>query len=678
MSVRLSFKVRKSSENPSTRKLRGYAFDPSLSIQMDTVGLNTIIYEIEWEDLATSKHFDIKNNTREISYPLGEYIEIIDYDPASELFYPPIDLNDPLILAENGLNPDVSNPQFHQQMVYAIIMTTIKNFEKALGRKIQWSERLYRVKGNNRVRTESEFVGRLRVYPHALRQPNAYYDSIKKSLLFGYFPATPANASLQLPGSIVFTCLSHDIIAHETTHAILDGLHSRYIEPTHPDTRAFHEAFADLVALFQHFTFPEVLEHQIAKTRGDLSSENLLGQLAQEFGQAVGHYGSLRDAIGQKDKDGWRLQEATPEQYANTFGFHKRGSILVSAVFEAFVNIYHAQTRRIMRIATGGSGVLSDGELHPDLVHDLSKKASQIAGHVLRICIRALDFCPPLDITFGDYLRAIITADRDLVPKDDRNYRVAFIEAFQKRGIFPSGLKSMSEEVLAYEDYPDMGAGDSLEAMFVDLLKSFQQELSYVTDRRDIYKLSKKFIGSGGLYSTITRKFLQGETKDRFSELTGILFPDTLTDAKKLGIKFSSRYNHAVYAVDKIWLANRVSPMGKVANHVIITLQQRRGVIGQIVNDQFKIKDFFNPDEEPPANGFVFRGGCTLIFDLNHRKLKYAIKKAIDDKDRIEQQFRYQTTKGVGVSTYFDEDALSSFCGPFAFMHSFSDQHENL
>ena len=42
----------------------------------------------------------------------------------------------------------------------------------------------------------------------------------------------------------MFTCLSHDIVAHETTHAILDGVHRRYIDATHPDTRAFHEAFS--------------------------------------------------------------------------------------------------------------------------------------------------------------------------------------------------------------------------------------------------------------------------------------------------------------------------------------------------------------------------------------------------------------------------------------------------
>ena len=49
-----------------------------------------------------------------------------------------------------------------------------------------------------------------------------------------------------------------------------------------------------------------------------------------------------------------------------------------------------------------------------------------MARQMLNICIRALDYCPPVDI-LGEYLRALITADRDLVPEDERSYRVAFI-----------------------------------------------------------------------------------------------------------------------------------------------------------------------------------------------------------------------------------------------------------
>jgi hypothetical protein len=307
-------------------------------------------------------------------------------------------------------------------------------------------------------------------------------------MLFGYFNAAPANPQLQLPGATVFTCLSHDIIAHETSHAILDGVHRRYIDATHPDTRAFHEAFADIVALFQHFSFPEVLRHQIAQTRGDLKRQNLLGQLAQQFGRAVGGYGSLRDAIGEFDRTGnWKLHVPDPNDYANVMECHQRGALLVAAVFDAFLNIYQTRVHKLIRIATGGTGRLPEGELHPDLVDEMAKIAAKVASDVLRICIRALDYCPPMDLTFGDYLRAIVTADFDMVADDTHGYRVAFIEAFQKRGMSAPGIRSMAVEDLLYPLYPakiDPGQEEDL-AKFLRGLKNL---VGYLTDRKGVYE----------------------------------------------------------------------------------------------------------------------------------------------------------------------------------------------
>ena len=91
-------------------------------------------------------------------------------------------------------------------------------------------------------------------------------------------------------------------LPYETVHTLLDGVHPRFNEASNPDVHAFHEAFADIVALFQHFSYPIVLENQISKTRGNLQSESLLGQLAQQFGQATGRGAALRDALGQKNK----------------------------------------------------------------------------------------------------------------------------------------------------------------------------------------------------------------------------------------------------------------------------------------------------------------------------------------------------------------------------------------
>src|SRR5437667_261449 len=114
---------------PRVRMLRGYAIDPSLSTALLTMQMNELTYEVIWEDL------DPREDQEGATYPAGEYIEVVDYDPATGLFYEPVNLDHPHLLAQDGYAPSVSNPQFHQQFVYAVVMTTIKNFEKALGRK---------------------------------------------------------------------------------------------------------------------------------------------------------------------------------------------------------------------------------------------------------------------------------------------------------------------------------------------------------------------------------------------------------------------------------------------------------------------------------------------------------------------------------------------------------------
>lgn len=655
---------------PAFRRLRGYAFDPSLSLRLDTRTVNKITYKVHWEELEKQ----VRDGKPCGSLPVGEYVEIIDVDPATGVFYPPLNLDDHYLLAQDGLEPSVSNPQFHQQMVYAVTMTTINNFERALGRKIQWAEQYWSGKGSKAKNDASRFVQRLRIYPHALRQANAYYDPNKKALLFGYFPAAPANPELHLPGGTVFTCLSHDIIAHETTHALLDGLHGRYSEATHPDTRAFHEAFADIVALFQHFTFPEVLKHQIGKTRGELDAQNLLGQLAQQFGEATGSYHSLRDAIGKYDttEKKWKPLVPNPDDYRTKMEFHDRGAILVAAVFDAFINIYKQRAKPMLRIATGGSGVLPMGELHPDLVNELASLAAGTADRVLRMCVRALDYCPPVDINFGDYLRAIITADIDMVPDDENGYRVAFIEAFQKRGIYPQGVKSMSEEALCHDKHPTIGEAVMVEG-FAELLRQFKAALAYETNRRDIHEKTRQFIAGktgeddNGIHAYISLDMIMHPL---FSKVTGLLFPKR-EDCAKLGMPYSHYSKSARFQVDKMWLANRITPDGEIVNLVVLTLLQKRGVVYKEDSGELS---FFTPNGDGPADGFVFRGGCTLVFDLDNLCLKYAIAKNIDDKERMVQQYLYQSGSlgGVHGLTYFDETELQQMAGPFAFMHTYA------
>lgn len=675
---------------PAQRKLRGYAFDPSLSIRLETHQINEIIYEVPWETI------DYSDGTLR-----GEYIEIIDYDPSVQEFYKTVDFDDPAMLAQNGLAPSESNPMFHQQMVYSVVMTTIKNFERALGRKVLWSTRKLDYDPQNGKNKYEEYIDRLRIYPHAIREANAYYSPQKKALLFGYFHSNPTDQSDQMPGTLVYTCLSHDIIAHETTHAILDGLQRHYNEPTNPDVLAFHEGFADIVALFQHFSFPDVLKHQISITRGDLSRQNLLGELAQQFGVAIGHYGSLRDAIGgRNEKTGqWEPNIPEPNEYNEIMEPHKRGSILVAAVFEAFLSIYKRRVADLNRIASNGTGILPQGELHPDLVNRLAAEASKTAKHVLHMCIRAIDYCPPTDITFGEYLRALITADCDLVSEDPYAYRLAFIEAFKKRGVYPSGINSLSIESLTYPKITIDENNSYLIKIVADFLRSYSNRVAYHNDRKNIYNITKAIISGNisqelreimnldsheyimSLHRRINVKF---NRSNDFIELTGLLFDN---NGKKYGIRSSS--SGVSFSVQNLRLVVRVGPNGNKVNQVVFSIIQKSGVI---IKDS-KVDRTFIQDRNKKSilkkgeKAFIFKGGCTLILDLDTRKLKYAIKKPLLvfkqsngangepqlNKRAIEERWNFQNETTINAMTefqnYFSAIINTNAFEPFALLH---------
>jgi hypothetical protein len=623
---------------PPFRRLRGYALDPSQSITMDTAFVNEVVFKVPWEESrrpgrpsrrAMVEAADRPEQPGLQPGPVGEYLEVIDFDPASGCFYEPVDLDSPLVLAQDGLVPTEGNPQFHQQMVYAVAMTTISNFERALGRFALWG---------TRPDARDEFVQRLRIYPHALREPNAYYSPRKKALLFGYFPATPHPSRPDLPGGMVFTCLSHDIIAHETTHALLDGMHRRWTESSHPDCLAFHEAFADVVALFQHFTFPEVLAHELAKTRGDLATNNALGQLARQVGQAIGNHGALRDAIGMMDEHGiWRPQLPDPNAYAIELEPHARGAILVGAIFDAFITIYDHRVADLLRIASEGSGVLREGALHSDLVGRLAVEAAKTAQHVLDICIRALDYCPPIDVTFGDYLRALITADSDLVPDDACGYRVAFIEAFRRRGIFPDEIRTLSVDSLRWAP---ASRGKDVEVMrrFAEQVRKSLASLHIPAITRRAY-FERSCMLAAALHEAIAHDRELAENLEALSRRALRLVDGTLK-----------------FEVHSVRSAQRVGRDGFVVNHAFVIITQKRDVP-------------VDPSD-PVAGSFELRGGCTLVIDLDTLGLQYAIGKGIDDETRLDRQHRWRRRRDeLALGTYARRLPDDDHDEPFALLH---------
>lgn len=116
------------------RRLRVYALDPSLAKMFDCVAVNETVLSIPWDDCPATDHPLAPG-------PVGEYLEVVDVDPASDRVYGPVDLNDKALLAQDGWPPSEGNPKFHQQMVYAVAMTTNGHFERALGRRALWAAR---------------------------------------------------------------------------------------------------------------------------------------------------------------------------------------------------------------------------------------------------------------------------------------------------------------------------------------------------------------------------------------------------------------------------------------------------------------------------------------------------------------------------------------------------------
>jgi hypothetical protein len=143
---------------------------------------------------------------------------------------------------------------------------------------------------------------------------------------------------------------------------------------------------------------------------------------------------------------------------------HSRGSILVSAVFDAYFTIYLRRTADLLRLYRAGGGRIG-ADVPDPLARLLAFEASRTAQEFFRLCARALDYCPPVDIRFGDFLRAVITVHADLVPLDEDGVREAFMDAFRVRGILPEGAASFSEDGLRWGRESDEG-----EHLFVDRL----------------------------------------------------------------------------------------------------------------------------------------------------------------------------------------------------------------
>jgi hypothetical protein len=195
----------------------------------------------------------------------------------------------------------------------------------------------------------------------------------------------------------------------------LDGIRPFYNELSSLQTTAFHEFIADLTSILSALNNKKIRKYVANETDADLRKKNTIERIAEQFGDEIYKYGEaarpyLRSALEplisiQNIKDDW--------------GPHKSSLVMTKAMWK----------------------ILSEFVLinHPPESKKNSKKwktQAVVDGYTTfkRLALRALDYCPPVDIQFIDYVHAMLKADREAYPVDKNNYRGIIRDVFHKAG----------------------------------------------------------------------------------------------------------------------------------------------------------------------------------------------------------------------------------------------------
>lgn len=420
---------------------------------------------------ALKTQIEIPNEFLEAG-PRGSRVFVVDYDASTDSFRkPPRAQRPPRDPSEAPADPYlgvpdrklIEDPAFHSLMTYGIVMKTLARFEFALGRRLSWSF------GSHQIQ----------VSPHAFSDANAFYSDHAQGLFFGYFLSRDGKRK-------IYTCLSHEIVAHETTHALLDGLRERYTDPSSPQQAGFHEGFADIVALLSILSAQSVVERVVDLgvpgargsfiRRSDVSIDALkdsgLFGLAQEMGSELAgvHGHALRRSITLPPNP---LYLTSPE-YDEP---HTCGEVLVAAVLNAYVAMWFERLRPV------------GDDKHLDR-NRAAEEGAELADHLLNACIRAIDYCPPTDIEFGDFASALLTADVELNPVDGKyNLRQHLLEAFRSYGIQPTSTGRGNPQAGSWDPPPTTAQFIYDRTHFENMKSDPDEVFRFLWENREAFKL---------------------------------------------------------------------------------------------------------------------------------------------------------------------------------------------
>ena len=386
-----------------------------------------------YKDLPLVEDFVVEQEELFLDGPVSRRLAILDFDAdagglrAGARFVPPGPGASGFGRYDVASRAELAADDFIQASTFGGVLKTLYLFEEpdTLGRAVRWA-----------------FDGsQLLVVPRAGEWGNAFYERESRSLQLFYVKPDSRHT--------IYACHSMDILAHETAHAVLDGIAPDLYDSLLPESLALHEAVADLTTLLMAFSSRKLAEHVLEQTGGSITTPNAFTEIAEQFGAAI-HPGQegLRNLFN--DRTMKNVDTSEP---------HALSEVLSGALYRVMVRIHEELKTESANKSMGKSSLIVPAEVarwqqtapESEATFQARRKLAGAnkattksaaamralwiaAQRFKRTVLRALDYLPPGEATFADYGRAIIASDQASHP-DSGQQREWLKAEFVKRGI---------------------------------------------------------------------------------------------------------------------------------------------------------------------------------------------------------------------------------------------------
>ncbi len=393
----------------------------------------------EFKDVAPTELITIEEDVF-LDGPVSPRVAVLDFEPGGGAlgsparYVPPPSGNEfgsyevpvPVDRGDSHVDPVAAAVS-----VFGAVHKTMDMFEEpdALGREVRWAFD----------------APQLLVVPRAGEMANAFYERESHSLQFFFF-ADPFGSGVER----VYTSSSQDIVAHETAHALLDGIAPDLYSAVTPQSLAIHEAVADLAALLVSLRCRELTRRVLEREQGNIARSNVFSGLAEQFGMALDPARTYLRNLNDDAVIGVPGGVATDEP-------HELSAVLSGAFYRMLLMTYDELRNQYATHAPADPQLVPESETNyvetsvveqtaaqgvPRAAIALESNAKALfiaAERVKRTLLRGLDYLPPGDATFADLARAVLASDEASHPDSD-TMRIWLISEFVRRGVVGSPL----------------------------------------------------------------------------------------------------------------------------------------------------------------------------------------------------------------------------------------------